>query len=140
MTATARSATGTRDSFLRLAMRADGVLTGLAGLAMLPLAGWIAEISGTTPAIEYTIAAFFVIYGAVVLGLSALPSLRRPGLAVIAANISYTVAAVAVVLTDVWSMTTTGVLLALATGVYTLVFADLQYIGWRRLNPRDRTP
>lgn len=133
MTATAPPATETRDSFLRLALRADGVLTGLAGLAMLPMAGWIAEISGTTAAIEYAIAAFFVVYGLVVLGLAALPSLRIPGLVVIAANIAYTVGAVAVVLTDVWTMTATGVLLVLATGVYTLVFADLQYIGWRRL-------
>ncbi|MGV0836099.1 hypothetical protein [Mycolicibacterium thermoresistibile] len=135
MTATALPATGTaaKDSFLRLALRADGVLTGLAGLAMLPLAGWIAEISGTTTTIEYAVGAFFVVYGLVVMALAARPSLRGPGLAVIAANIAYTVAAVVVVLTDVWTMTTTGVLLVLATGVYTLVFAELQYIGWRRL-------
>jgi hypothetical protein len=30
-------------------------------------------------------------------------------------------------------MTTVGVVLTLATGVYTAVFAELQYVGWRRL-------
>jgi hypothetical protein len=125
--------TGTRDRLLRLAMRADAVLTGLAGLAALPLAGTLAEWSGTTTTIEYSLAAFFIVYGLVVFGLSTLPSLRRAGLAVIAANLAYTVAAVLVVITDVWSMTTTGVVLTLATGVYTAVFAEVQYVGWRRL-------
>jgi uncharacterized membrane protein HdeD (DUF308 family) len=121
------------DSLLRLAMRADAVLTGLAGLAAVPLAGWLADVSGTTTAIEYSMAAFFIAYGVVVLGLAALPSVRVPGIAVIIANLLYTVAAVVVVVTDVWSLTTLGVVLTLATGVYTLVFAELQYQGLRRM-------
>ncbi|WP_193047744.1 hypothetical protein [Mycolicibacterium baixiangningiae] len=130
---TTTAPTTTRDRLLRLAMRADAVMTGLAGLAALPLAGMLAEMSGTTTTIEYSLAAFFIVYGVVVFGLAALPSVRRAGLAVIAANILYTVAAVLVVVTDVWSMTTTGVVLTLATGVYTAVFAELQYVGWRRI-------
>jgi hypothetical protein len=121
------------DSLLRLAMRADAVLTGLAGLAVLPIAGWVAEFSGTTTAIEYSMAAFFIGYGVVVFGLAALPSVRRAGPAVIAANILYSLAAVAVVVSDVWTMTVAGVVVTLATGVYTAGFAALQYIGWRRL-------
>lgn len=127
---TPRTAT---DWLLRTAMRADAVLTGLAGVVALPLAGWLAEVSGTTTAIEYSLAAFFIGYGIVVFALATLPSVRRAGLVVIAANVAYTVAAVAVVVTDVWTMTTMGVVLTLATGVYTLVFAELQYVGWRRL-------
>ncbi|MBO0679473.1 hypothetical protein JRC04_18580 [Mycolicibacterium sp. S2-37] len=122
------------DSLLRLAMRADAVLTGLAGLAALPIAGWIAELCGTTTAIEYSMAAFFIGYGVVVFGLAALPSVRRAGLVVIAANILYTLAAVAVVASDVWTMTVAGVVVTLATGVYTAGFAVAQYIGWRRLS------
>ncbi|ANI41573.1 hypothetical protein [Mycolicibacterium vaccae] len=121
------------DSLLRLGMRADAVLTGIAGLAALPMAGWLAELSGTTTTIEYTLAAFFIAYGVVVFGLAALPKLNVAGPVVIAANLLYTVAAVAVVLTDVWTLTPAGVAVVLATGVYTLAFADLQYIGWRRL-------
>jgi hypothetical protein len=121
------------DSLLRFAMRADAVLTGLAGIAGIPIAGWLAETSGTTIAFEYGMAAFFIAYGLVVFGLAALPSVRRAGMAVVIANLLYTVAAVVFVLADVFPLTTTGVVLTLATGVYTAVFAELQYQGWRRV-------
>ena len=124
--------TGTRDGFLRLAMRADAVITGLAGVAGIPLAGWLAETSGTTTAFEYGMAAFFIAYGVVVFGLAALPSVRSAGMAVIIANLLYTVASVVFVLADIFPLTTTGVVLTLAAGAYTLVFAELQYQGWRR--------
>lgn len=134
MTATESARTLARtDAPLRLAMRADAVLTGLAGIASVPLAGTLAELSGTTTTIERSLAAFFVGYGVAVLGLAALPSVRQAGLAVIAANVVYTVASVAVVVSDVWTMTATGNALTLATGVYTAAFAVWQYRGWRRL-------
>ncbi|MGV0849774.1 hypothetical protein [Mycolicibacterium phlei] len=121
------------DSLLRFAMRADAILTGLAGIVCLPLARRLAEVSGTTVAFEYALAGFFVAYGVGVLALAALPDLRRAGMVVIVANAVYTVAAVALVLAGVFDLTTIGVVLMLATGVYTLAFAELQYQGWRRL-------
>ena len=121
------------DSLLRFAMRADAVLSGLAGIAGIPLAGWLAEISGTTTAFEYSMSAFFIAYGVVVFALAALPSVRRTGMGVVIANLLYTVAAIVFVLADVFPLTTTGVVLTLATGVYTAVFAELQYQGWRRM-------
>ncbi len=121
------------DSLLRFAMRADAVLTGLAGLAALPLVGWLSELSGTTTTIEYGLAGFFIAYGVVVFGLSTLPRVATAGIAVIAANLFYTVATIAVVVTDAWTLTNAGVVLTLATGVYTLVFAELQYMGLRRM-------
>ena len=114
-------------------MRADATLTGLAGIAGVPFAGWLAEISGTTRAFEYSMAAFFVAYGVVVFGLARCRRSGVPGIAVITANLLYTVAAVVFVLTDVMPLTTTGVVLTLASGVYTLVFAELQYQGLRRI-------
>jgi hypothetical protein len=133
MTAISTRLNESTDSLLRFAMRADAVLTGLAGVAALPLAGWLSELSGTTRAFEYSMSAFFIVYGIAVLGLAALPSVRVPGIAVIIANLLYTVAAVVLVLSDCMPLTTTGVVLTLATGVYTLVFAELQYQGWRRI-------
>jgi hypothetical protein len=121
------------DSFLRFAMRADAVLTGLAGIAGIPLAGWLSEISGTTTTFEYSMSAFFIVYGLAVLGLAALPAVRVPGIAVIIANVVYAVAAVVLVVADVFPLTTIGVVLTLATGVYTLAFAELQYQGVRRI-------
>ena len=133
MTAISTRLNESTDSLLRFAMRADAVLTGLAGVAALPLAGWLSELSGTTRAFEYSMSAFFIVYGIAVLGLAALPSVRVPGIAVIIANLLYTVAVVVLVLSDWMPLTTTGVVLTLATGVYTLVFAELQYQGWRRI-------
>ena len=124
--------TGTRDGLLRLAMRADAAISALVGLAGIPVAGWLADLSGTTKAFEYSMAAFLIAYGVVVFGLATLPSVRRAGMAVIIANVAYTVAAIVLVLADVFPLTSTGVVLNLAAGVYTLVFAELQYQGWRR--------
>ncbi len=132
MSATTIDRTGTRDGLLRLAMRADAVISALVGLAGIPVAGWLADLSGTTKAFEYGIGAFLIAYGVVVFGLATLPSVRRAGMAVIIANVAYTVAAIVLVLADVVPVTSTGVVLNLAAGVYPLVFAELQYQGWRR--------
>ena len=132
MTTTTIGRTGTRDGLLRLTMRIDAVASGLAGIAGIPLAGWLSEVSGTTRAFEYGTAAVFIAYGAVVLGLATRPSVRTAGMGVVIANLLFTVAAVALVLTHEFPLTATGVTLMLGSGVYTLVFAELQYQGWRR--------
>jgi hypothetical protein len=124
------------DSLLRFALRLDAVLTGLAGIVGILLAGWMAEKSGTSVAFEYSLSAFFIAYGLVVLALAQLSELRKPGIAVIAANLLYTVGAVVFVVSDWMPLTTIGVVGTLATGVYTLVFAELQYQGLRRLKKR----
>jgi hypothetical protein len=70
----------------------------------------------------------------VVFALATLPSVKVAGMAVIIANVAYTAGAVALVLAGVFPLTTLGVVLTLASGVYTLAFAELQYVGWRRAN------
>ncbi|MEE6137977.1 hypothetical protein SKC41_16815 [Mycobacterium sp. 050128] len=132
MSATTLDRTGTRDGFLRLAMRADAAISGLVGLAGVPLAGYLAQASGTTKAFEYGMAGFLISYGVLVLWLASLPSVRRVGMAVVFGNLLYTVAAVVLVLADVFPLTATGVILTLGSGIYTLLFAELQYQGWRR--------
>ena len=133
MTATTVPTTATRDGFLRFAMRLDAVLTGVMGVGGLAVAPRIAEISGTTPALEYSVGAFFVVYGVVVFALSRLARVRVPGVAVVIGNVVYALGAVAVVVSGMWPLTTTGIVLTLGSGVYTLVMADLQYVGLRRL-------
>lgn len=134
MTATAVSTSATtNDSFLRLAMRADAVISGLTGVGLVLFAPRVAEMSGTTPAVEYATGAFFIVFGLAVLAMAARPNVRTWGLLLAVGNVLFTVATVVVVLADVWPLTTTGVALFLGTGVYTLVMADLQYLGLRRL-------
>ena len=130
---TVSTVTTTKDSFLRFAMRLDAVCSGLAGIAGAAMAPRIAEMSGTTPALEYSMGAFFIAYGVAVFALSRIKHVRIPGIAVVVGNLGYSVLAVVVVLAGVWPLTTTGVVLTLASGVFTLVMADLQYLGLRRM-------
>jgi uncharacterized membrane protein YgdD (TMEM256/DUF423 family) len=121
------------DSLLRFALRTDAILSGLAGVAGLALAGRIAELSGTTAAFEYSMAGFFIVFAVGVFWLAAQPSVRRAGMMVAIGNLLFTVASVTLVLADVFPLTTTGVVLTLGTGVYTAAIAELQYQGVRRI-------
>jgi len=126
----------TKDSLLRLAMRADAVISGLTGIATVIFAQRASELSGTTPGFEYTIGRSFVVFGVTVLALAARPSIRTSGLVLAIGNLLFSVATVVVVIAGVWPLTTTGVVLFLGTGVYTLVMAELQYQGVRRIAKR----
>jgi hypothetical protein len=120
------------DSFLRFALRLDATCSGLMGVAGIPLAGWLAETSGTTKAFEYSVSAVFIAFALGVFALAARPSVKRPGIVIAVGNLLYTVASVVFVLVDVFPLTAAGIVLTLAAGVYTLVMAELQYQGWRR--------
>ena len=124
---------GSSDSLLRFALRADATASGLMGIAGIPLAGWLAEISGTPVAFEYALSAFFIAFAVGVFALAARPSVKQTGIVIAAGNVLYAVASVVFVLADVFPLTTVGVVLTLATGVYTLVMAELQYQGVRRI-------
>jgi hypothetical protein len=119
------------DSLLRFAMRADATLTGLMGLVAAFFADPLSSVTGLSSGQEYSMGAFFVLYGLAVFSLAALPNPRRVGIGVVVANIVYTLAAV--VAAEAVPMTTTGVAATLASGVYTAVFAGLQYLGVRRI-------
>jgi hypothetical protein len=119
------------DSLLRFAMRADATLTGLMGLVAAFFADPLSSMTGLSSGQEYSMGAFFVLYGLAVFSLAALPNPRRVGIGVVVANIVYTLAAV--VAAEAVPMTTTGVAAMLASAVYTAVFAGLQYLGVRRI-------
>jgi hypothetical protein len=120
------------DSLLRFAMRADATLTGLMGLAVAFLADPLSGLTGLTSLQEYSVGAFFVLYGLAVYSLAALPNLRRAGIGVVVANIVYTLAAI--VAAELVPMAAFGVAATLASGVYTAAFAALQYLGVRRVS------
>ncbi|OBY29493.1 hypothetical protein [Mycolicibacter kumamotonensis] len=130
---TTRVLSDSTDSLLRFALRADAAVTGVIGLAGVFAARPMAALTGLTPAHEYALAAFCVLYGAVVYVLSALPDVRRAGVGVLAANVVCTIAAVAVVEAGVLPLTGFGVAAMLASAAYTAFFALAQYRGLRRL-------
>ena len=79
-------------------MRADAVISGLTGVALLLLAPRVAEWSGTTPAVEYATGAFFVVFGITVLALAARPAVRTSGVVLAVGNALFSVLTVVVVL------------------------------------------
>lgn len=132
MTTTVSTVRG-QDSLLRNAMRVDAVISGLAGIAGLAFAPAVAEMSGTTPAFEYTASALFVVCGAVFLWLSMRPSVRSAGRVLAVGNLLFAVGAIALVLVEVFPLTTTGVILAVGIAAYTAVIGTVQYLGVRRI-------
>ncbi|MCT7371382.1 hypothetical protein [Mycolicibacterium llatzerense] len=120
------------DRLLRLALRADALISGAAGVIMAAAAGAVAAESGIPQSAVYVLAAVLVGYGAVVYGLSTMAAVRRPGIAVAIANVVFTIAAILAIVDDVWPLTTTGVAMMIVSAVYTLAMAELQYQGVRR--------
>jgi hypothetical protein len=134
MSALTAPAVSTRpDAFLRLAMRADAVIVGVVGVALLAGANWAADITGLPVAVEHGVGVFSVVYGVVVLALAALDRVRPGGIATVVANLVCTVIAAAVILTGMFPLTGIGIAAVVVTGLYTLVMAELQYVGLRRL-------
>jgi hypothetical protein len=121
------------DSLLRFAMRVDATLTGLMGLAVAFVADPLSSLTGLTSLQEYSVGAFFVLYGLVVFALAAALDLRRAGIGVVIANAVLAVAAVVVAAADALPLTQTGVAATLASGVCTALIGYLQYLGVRRL-------
>ena len=114
-------------------MRADAVLSGLCGIALIAAAGWFSGFTGLPKASLYGAGGAFVVYATVVYLGAGLERVRNAGIATAIANLAFTMAAVVVVLARPVDLTTAGVVAVLAGGVYTLVFADLQYLGVRRI-------
>ena len=122
-----------RDALLRLAMRVDAVIVGIAGVALLAAAGWFSDLTGLPVSVEYGVGIFSVAYGIAVFTLAAIDRVRPAGIGTVIANLACTAIAVAVVLTDVVALTGAGVAFVIATGLYTLVMAEWQYAGVRRI-------
>ena len=128
MTAIAATAT---DTLLRFAMRLDALCVGVSGVALLAEAGWFSDLTGLPISVEYGVGVFSVLYGVVVFMLGAIERVRPAGIATVVANAVCTVVALVAVFT--FDLTTAGVVAVIATGVYTLVMAELQYVGVRRI-------
>ncbi|MGV0811847.1 hypothetical protein ABQF34_07760 [Mycolicibacterium boenickei] len=131
---TATGSAGTRkgtDSLLRLAMRADAVIVGICGIALLAAAGWFADLTGLPKSVEYGVGIFSVVYGIAVFALAGIERVRPAGIGTVIANAACTVIALVAVFT--MALTTAGVVFVIVTGIYTLAMAELQYVGVKRI-------
>jgi hypothetical protein len=130
---TARPLSDSTDSLLRFAMRADATLCGAAGLLVALAADPLSRLSGLSATAEWLTGAAFVVYGAMLYVLAAVPDLRRVGIGPAAANLVFSAAVLIVLVTGVLPLTAFGVGLTLAFTAATVFLGYLQYLGVRRL-------
>ncbi|MGV0642282.1 hypothetical protein [Mycolicibacterium sp. XJ879] len=95
------------DALLRFALRADATLCSALGLLVVMAAEPLSRLTGLSATAEWIGGAALVGYGLLLFVLAGLPDVRRVGVAVLAANIAFT--------------------------VVTVTFAYAQYLGVRRL-------
>lgn len=131
---TATGSTATRkvtDSLLRLAMRVDAVFVGIVGIVLLAAAGYFSDLTGLPKSVEYGVGIFSVVYGIAVFALAGIERVRPAGIGTVIANAACTVIALIAVFT--MALTTAGVVVVIATGIYTLAMAEWQYVGVKRI-------
>lgn len=125
--------TATAASLLRFALRADSTLCAAVGLLIAMTADPLARITGLTATAEWFVGAVLVAYGALLYALAAARDIRRVGIAIVAANVAFVVAAVTTVVAGWLPLTPVGAGMLLAFVAATLGLAWLQYRGVRRL-------
>ncbi|SHZ42949.1 Uncharacterised protein [Mycobacteroides abscessus subsp. bolletii] len=123
------------DALLRFGIGLDGVATGTAAVGLLIAAKWLVEPLGPSLQFQVGHAAALVGYGvlAFVLSRADRSRLGAIGVVYIAANLLATVLYVMAGVMKWVPLTTAGVTLCIAFGVYTAVMADIQFLGLRRL-------
>ncbi|MPY78633.1 MAG: hypothetical protein GEV04_09075 [Actinophytocola sp.] len=132
-TATADLTAPATGRLLRTSLVLDGIATGLTGVLIAALSGMLDTVLGPSTAFVLGVGLFFVAYGATVLVIGTRGMINRGAAGAVAgANLLWTVVSVIVVIAGTLSLTTLGVVTALALAVVTTVFAELQITGLRR--------
>lgn len=123
------------DSLLRFGIGLDGIAAGSVAVVLLVAAKWLVEPLGPSLGFQVAHAAALIGYGvlAFVLSRADRSKLGTIGVAYIAGNLLATVLYVAAGVMKWVPLTTAGVTLSIAFGIYTAVMADIQFLGLRRL-------
>jgi hypothetical protein len=130
---TASSRTAARDGLLRLALRADAVLSAAAGAVFLLAAGPLSGELGLSTGALRLLGALFVGYGGLVWLIAAQARInRRLAWVVVAGNTAWAVVSVIALIAGWLPLTAAGVVVAVLLALTTSVLADLQYLGLRR--------
>ncbi|MGH3879511.1 MAG: hypothetical protein ACRDSK_20990 [Actinophytocola sp.] len=129
-----RHTTTTRpDRLLRESLAIDGVASGLSGVALLALAGVLADPLGIPTGVLLGFGAFALVYGAAVLLLGTRSAIDRRGAgAVVAANLVMGLGSGLVVLAGIGDPTTLGEVVLVALAVFGFAVAAVQYAGLSR--------
>lgn len=134
MSATITRSPASRGDLLRNVLVADGVVTGATAILLAVAAGPLGDPLGL-PATLLRVAGLALIpYAALVLGLGLRGTTSRPLVRLlIAANLLWVIASVGLLLTSWVDPTGIGIAFTLLQAAAVAAFADLQYMGLRRL-------
>lgn len=119
--------------FLRRALLADAIFSGLGAIGMTLDAGTLAPWFNLPEALLRETGLILIAYTALVGWLASRPSVSRPPvIMVIAINAAWTVASIALLFSGTVSPNLLGEIAVVAQAIATGVLAELQYIGLRR--------
>lgn len=122
------------DRFLRWALRLDAVATLGSGALLAAGGTLLAEPTGVPAAAGHGIGAFLVVYAVAVAALSFRPVINRAAAwAVVVLNSVWVIDSAITLVAGFWDLTAIGVGLVVVMAVVVAVFAELQYVGLRRI-------
>jgi hypothetical protein len=120
-------------TFLRRALLADAVFSGVAALGFTLGASTFATLFNLPEALLRETGPFLIAYAALVGWLASRASVAKPlVLLVVVGNAAWTVGSIALLLSGAVSPNLAGQLMVVAQAIATGVFAELQYVGLRR--------
>ena len=121
--------------FLRRALLADAVFSGISALGLTFGAGMLASLLSLPDALLLETGLFLFAYAAFVGWLGTRQSMLKPLFAiVIAGNAAWTLASIALLFSGAVSPNLPGEIAVVAQAIATGVFAELQYVGLRKSN------
>lgn len=132
-TVTTRPLYDSSDSLLRFAIRVDATACAGLGLLVAMAADPLSRLSGLSAVSEWIAGAALVAYGVGLYVMAAVPFVRKVGIGIVVANVTFAVAAVGVLAAGMLPLTSAGVVMMLGTVAATLGLAYVQYLGVRRL-------
>ncbi|MBW0089133.1 hypothetical protein I4I73_07465 [Pseudonocardia sp. KRD-184] len=135
-TATHDSATRTSDGgrLLRRALRLDAAASGALGVVSLAAAPALVDLLGPPAPVLVGVGAFLVVFAAGLLVLAARPVVPRPAAwTVVLGNAAWVAGSVLATVVAGSSLTGLGVAVVLVQAAAVAVFADLQWLGLRRM-------
>ena len=120
-------------TFLRRALLADSVFSGIAALGFTFGAGAFATMFDLPEALLRETGVFLIVYAALVGWLAARRAVPKPlVLLVVIGNAAWTIGSIALLFSGAVSPNLAGELMIVAQAIATGVFAELQYVGLRR--------
>ena len=120
-------------TFLRRALLADAIFSGVAALAFTLAAGAFATLFNLPEALLRETGLFLIAYTALVGWLASRGSVPKPlVLLVVIGNAAWTAGSVALLFSGAVSPNVLGEIMVVVQAIATGVFAELQYVGLRR--------